>query len=90
MIWPSYVTSLRNAMNQRTSPPPYPLTNITLLQNLMTLVLKTCEADLNSHSSLQPRTAGYVLQSHQFMKAVARFNNQDKTVFESMTACGIN
>ena len=88
-VWSSYVDALRNAKNQGLPSPPHPLTNITLLQSLMNLLLTTCKSDLILPSSqLQPRTAGYILQSHQFMKAVARFNSQDKTVFEFMTTCG--
>ena len=88
-VWPSYLDALRNAKNQGLSSPPHPLTNIELLQNLMNVLLTTCKSDLTLPSSqLQPRTAGYILQSHQFMKAVARFNSQDKSVFEFMTTCG--
>lgn len=69
-----------------------PLSNINLLYRLMFIMLnnqqieKATEGVASTSSSIHNRL---VLQPHQFLKAVTKFNNEDKTVFSFLAQCGL-
>lgn len=88
-IWPSYLNALQKSRSSELPTPSRPFSNISLLTDLLDLLLHSCRLDLLKEKSQSPfGTSQYVLQSHQCMKAVARFNNEDKTVFEFLSSCG--
>lgn len=66
-----------------------PLSNIDLLYKLMFILLNnqtTKDITVSSSSKLYNQL---VLQPHQFLKAVTKFNNEDKTVFDFLSHCGL-
>ena len=88
-IWPAYLNALQKSRTSELPAPSRPFSNITLLTDLLDLLLHSCRQDLSGEKTQSSfGTSQYVLQSHQFMKAVARFNNEDKTVFEFLSSCG--
>lgn len=69
-----------------------PLSNINLLYRLMFTMLnnqkieKPTDNVTSASSSIHNRL---VLQPHQFLKAVTKFNNEDKTVFSFLSQCDL-
>lgn len=62
-----------------------PLNNTDLLCKIMLLVVNS---PLNEPKEGVRGSSSLVLRSHQFLKAVAKFNSRDKTVFSFLSNCG--
>ena len=65
------------------------MSNIDLLYKLMFIILNKDSNDDSSFSNSSTLYTKLVLQPHQFLKAVTKFNNEDKTCFSFLSHCGI-
>ena len=70
---------------QRSQAPSTPLNNTDLLCKILLLVV---DSPLSDMTDCGRGSSGLVLRSHQFLKAVAKFNSSDKTVFSFLSNCG--
>ena len=65
--------------------PSSPPNNTDLLCKILLLVV---DSPLSEVKDCGRGSSSLVLRSHQFLKAVAKFNSSDKTVFSFLSNCG--